>query len=83
MDKITEKQRRLINAEFLAIPYIADQFIEELGIGCFSEIERKKFWKTLELARQFREYALNISTLKHKRIQSKSRESGKREFRKD
>jgi hypothetical protein len=83
MDKITKKQKIILDAEFLAVPYLADQFIEELKIDCFSDIEQKKFCKMLKLARQFREYALGISTFKRKRLQSDSRHSGRREFRKD
>jgi len=77
MGKITKKQLLKINAEFLSIPYIGDLFIEELGIDCFSDIKREKFIQTLELARQFREYAIGLSVLKRRRLQSKSRERGR------
>ena len=82
MEKISKSQLMEIDAEFLAIPYVADLFIEELGVDCFSDITRSKFSKTLSLARQFREYAINISSLKKKRLQSKSREYEKKERRK-
>lgn len=83
MDKITVKQKELIDAEFMAIPFVADIFMEEVQIGCFSEIKRKSFPKTLELAKKFKLYVIGISTLKKRRLQSKSRERGTRNFRKD
>lgn len=78
MKTITKNQLMEINAEFLATPYLADQFIEELELVCFSEVPIDKFDEMLQLARQFREYAIGISELKKKRLQSKSRESGRR-----
>jgi len=83
MPTITKRQRTMLDAEFLAAPYLADAFIDELKIGCFSEIKRKNFWKALQLAQQYRDYAISMSTYREKRLQSKSSERGRRERRKD
>ena len=67
-----------LHAEFIAVPFMADIFMEELGIGCFSEINSCKYHDFVTLARQFREYTIGISVIKNRRLQSKSRESGRR-----
>ena len=77
MRRITKEQCIEINAELLAIPYVADQLLDEIGIDDIRDVKTSQFRSVLALAKKFRDYACKLAELKKSRIQSTSRMSGR------
>lgn len=78
---LSERQLREIHAEFMAIPFVADVFSEEIGMD-IADIPKDQFRQYLKLAKKFRELACEFASVKSSRLQSKSRERGSIRMRK-